>query len=949
MIGVTEDTLARLTSRFAPARNGELQTAGENTANFKWPVRTLLVLAALLGAVLVLDSGPLQAQQPQLAPANPTLQAPRGSSERLVDVRVEGNTTIPASAIARHIQTRPGRTMSEKQVRADVRALYDTRWFYSVEPIVRHVELPGQSATNDVNKKLGKVLIFKVLERPIVRKVEYRGLVKIKKKHIAPITGLKIGSPFDVSANKESARRIERYIKEKGHTFAKVELLKGDRKTDREVIFQISEGPKVKIQGVKFEGNEFFSSAVLKTKLNSKPAWVRVFGGKYDPAAIPADVASLTDYYHSLGFFDVKIDYDVKFSDDRDSAFVHYNIKEGRRFKVGQVVINGNNVLTREQLAGDLNLKAGEFFNQADLNKDLEAMRTMYGERGHMFASVNAIPRFLNRPGVANLQYEIEEDRPYTIRRVNIHIHGDSRTKRAVPLNYILTRPGDLANPKLIDRSRTRLAGTQLFEREPGKEPTVNISRVQSKERTVSSTDEATRGQSPDAKYTPYNPDKPGRPTYYGHTPTTPIQASSQYAHGSSTSQQNNIQPLTTSTIKDPAVTPTAGPATYSAQDGLHRPYDPLLENPVAPDPFQQALIAPPGQVDLDYYLNEARTGRFMFGVGVNSDAGVIGQIVLDESNFDIFRPPTSINDLFNGTAWRGGGQRFRLEAVPGDIVSRYAISWSDPFFLNTNYSLGVSGFYYERFMPDWDEDRVGGRITLGRLLTRELSISGAFRIEEVEIKNPETPTPADLAAVLGTNLLTTFRVSLTHDTRDSAFLPSEGHFARVGYEQAFGDFDYPRFDGEYRQYFTTYSRADGRGKHVLTVGGQLGWTGDDTPIFERFYAGGYQTFRGFAFRGIGPRVGDVNIGGNWMGIGTVEYKLPVTANEMLQMVVFSDFGTVEPDPGFEDIRVSVGAGIRLTIPALGPVPLAFDWGIPVVREDSDDTRVFSFYVGVNR
>ena len=103
-----------------------------------------------------------------------------------------------------------------------------------------------------------------------------------------------------------------------------------------------------------------------------------------------------------------------------------------------------------------------------------------------------------------------------------------------------------------------------------------------------------------------------------------------------------------------------------------------------------------------------------MFGVGVNSDAGVVGNIVLSEQNFDILRPPTSWADIWNGTAWRGGGQRFRIEAMPGSSVSRYLVDWSDPYFLDSNYNLGVSGFYFQRYYQDWTEERLGGRVRVG-------------------------------------------------------------------------------------------------------------------------------------------------------------------------------------------------------------------------------------------
>jgi outer membrane protein insertion porin family len=378
-------------------------------------------------------------------------------------------------------------------------------------------------------------------------------------------------------------------------------------------------------------------------------------------------------------------------------------------------------------------------------------------------------------------------------------------------------------------------------------------------------------------------------------------------------------------------------------------PGNPLFDPTPQGDPFTQVHRSPTGEIDLDYYLSEDRTGRLMFGVGVNSSSGLVGSIVLQEQNFDIMRPPTSWDDIVNGTAWRGAGQRFRIEAVPGTEVSRYTISWSDPYFLNTNNNVGVSAFYFQRYYLDWDEDRVGGRISVGRQLTQTLSVNGALRLEGVRISDVHVPTPEILQEATGDNFLSTVRGSIIHDTRDMPFLPGEGHRFEVGYEQAFGEYLYPRVDADARQYFTVYQRPDGGGRQILTVGGQMGWTGNNTPIFERFFAGGFQSFRGFAFRGVSPTEEGVYVGGQFMAVGTVEYSVPLLANDMIRLVTFSDFGTVDDGVSFGAFRASVGAGFRIALPMMGPVPLAFDFAVPVVRQQTDITQVFSFYVGLTR
>ena len=100
-----------------------------------------------------------------------------------------------------------------------------------------------------------------------------------------------------------------------------------------------------------------------------------------------------------------------------------------------------------------------------------------------------------------------------------------------------------------------------------------------------------------------------------------------------------------------------------------------------------------------------------MFGGAVNSDAGVTGQITIDERNFDITRWPRSFQDLFSGTAFRGAGETFRLEAAPGSDFQRYTINYATPnLFRYLPFSMSVSGFLYDRRFDDWDENRLGGR-----------------------------------------------------------------------------------------------------------------------------------------------------------------------------------------------------------------------------------------------
>ena len=473
-----------------------------------------------------------------------------------------------------------------------------------------------------------------------------------------------------------------------------------------------------------------------------------------------------------------------------------------------------------------------------------------------------------------------------------------------------------------------------------------------------SASDEVVRGQTPDgtvngtgAGQGPYFDDygggrqlQPSNPSAYGAQP--------QYGQGQIYQPRTNAPYTATppqgfAAPPETVVTPPPG-GSFMQAPPLGYPQD----GQILGVPGQQPVLQPPDRfVDVITTVEETQTGRFMFGVGVNSDAGVVGSIVMDEQNFDWRRIPSSWEDFRNGTAFRGAGQRLRIEAAPGTEVQRYLFDFKNPYLWDSAVSFGVSGFFYDRRFRDWDEERLGGRLSLGYQFTPDLSASAALRIENIDISRPRIPTPPELAEVLGDTQLYSLRTQIAHDTRDNTFLATEGHYVELGFEQAFGDFTFPRGTLDARRFFTLTERPDGSGRQVLSLTGRLGVSGNDTPLYEHFFAGGFSTMRGFEFRGASPVNQNVIVGGEFQLLGSVEYMFPITADDMLRGVTFVDFGTVAETVRLDSdtFRVAPGVGLRITIPALGPAPIALDFAFPVSQAPFDDTQVFSFFVGFGR
>ena len=248
----------------------------------------------------------------------------------------------------------------------------------------------------------------------------------------------------------------------------------------------------------------------------------------------------------------------------------------------------------------------------------------------------------------------------------------------------------------------------------------------------------------------------------------------------------------------------------------------------------------------------------------------------------------------------------------------------------------------------EYTEGRLGSRFVLGHQLTKSWALSAGVRIENVNVSDVSPHAPEDYREVVGDNFMFAPRVGATYDTRDSLLRPTEGGLLDMSYEQALGSYNFPILNLEASRFFTTYQRPDGSGKHVIAVNSQIGYA-PGAPVYERFFAGGFRSLRGFEFRGVGPSQNGFMTGGEFLFTNSIEYQVPILANDQLYAVGFIDSGTVERDFGITNYRVSAGVGLRVTVPALGPVPIALDFGFPINRTGSDREQVFAFWFGMYR
>jgi outer membrane protein assembly complex protein YaeT len=777
-------------------------------------------------------SGGPQAKSPFASLAQPQPMGAQAPAKVIVsDVIIQGNRNLSTEFIRNRMRTRVGKEFNANVLQEDVRDLYATKQFGNV---YADKEEDGPNRV--------KVILF-IRDYPnVVEKITYQGAVMLLEKDLDELTGLRKGMPCNPMANKIACRRIVQRYNEDGRPFASCDLIKGGEPGDTEVIFNIAEGPKVRVSGVDFQGNRFVSKQVLKTHLQTSGDLLGLpIGSTLNSAMIEHDMNELLTYYRRFGYQDVQVGRELQYSGDGREVMVVFHIQEGRRYVVRSAPqIEGVKSIPREALESMTKLKPDQHYDQTTIDGDLSRIKDWVGSQGREVA-VRSVPVFSkDEPGIVTVRYEVEERPPARVG--NITVIGNERTRMNVILRQLGIYPGQLLSYPALRQAERNLARLGIFETSP---------------------------------------------------------------------------------------------------DGSVRPTVTVVDNPDYPDSqFKDILVN----------VAETSTGSLMFGLGVNSDAGLTGSIILNERNFDLFRLPTSTDDFLNGTAFRGAGQEFRIEAVPGTQLQRYVISLREPFLFDSPYSLTTSGYFYQRFFNEYAEERLGGRFTLGRKVSDYWSILGSIRLENVQVDNVSAYAPVDYQEVKGNSFLAGFRLGANRDSRDNLLRPTEGSLIDVSVEQVTGDRNFSLANAEYTQYWTVLQRADGSGKQTLSYHSSLGWASSNTPVFERYFAGGFRSLRGFQFRGVGPDVNGFKVGGDFMFLNSLEYQVPVLANEALSLVGFVDSGTVSPRiDKWDEYRVAAGFGLRLQVPMLGPAPIALDFGFPIVKGKFDNTQVFAIFMGLGR
>ncbi len=282
---------------------------------------------------------------------------------------------------------------TERVVLEDFKRLWATNFLDNL-----WVEVNDDPYANGV---VGKRLVYHMEERPRVKIVDYTGSSKVERTKVdekmkeAGIS-LRLDSFLDEGVVRRVKGIVQGLMAEKGYEFAEVtssvEELPGGPKLVK-VVFDVQEGPKVKVRTIDFVGNTAVSDGALKRQMSStKEHWFLSWmtgRGTYQEAKFEEDADRVIEYYRNRGYVQARVGQpEIKVledSVDKETRWVQLDIPvdEGPRFKVGEFNFDGNTVINAEFLRPLFKLKPGDWYSEKRIRDGLIKAREAYGGGGY--------------------------------------------------------------------------------------------------------------------------------------------------------------------------------------------------------------------------------------------------------------------------------------------------------------------------------------------------------------------------------------------------------------------------------------------------------------------------------------------------------------------------------------------------------------------------------------
>ncbi|MGE5307551.1 MAG: outer membrane protein assembly factor BamA [Deltaproteobacteria bacterium] len=722
-----------------------------------------------------------------------------------------------------------------------------------------------------------------------VTAIEIRGNKSISEATVVSKLKTKIGSPYQENIVSDDLKRL--YLT--GY-FSDVKIDTEDYKEGVKIIITVKERPI--IEKVTFSGSRrAISDAKLKETIKSKE-------GQYlDYPTLSEDVKAVKGLYEKKGYGKVDVTDTANVDEKTNKATVNFNINEGQRQRIRRIFIEGNLHYSDGKLLKVIKTRRAWLFNSGVLKEDVlqedvDRLKTFYQNNGYIDAAASVQTSIDPNGKFIYVTFTIEEGKRYYVGSVDMKGYKDvSENDIRSKITRMVT--GKVFSPEGLKKDVSDIQG--LYFDKGYISAGVNATTALSREGLV------------DVMFTIVE---------------------NEIAYVNKVKVRGNVK------TKDVVIRREMRLKPGERFDGekLRRSKE-RLQNLGFFDEVSYDIedTAEPNKKDLIVDVKEAKTGMFSFGGGYSTVDKLVGFVEIEQKNFD----------WKNWPYFTGAGQDLKLRTSFGSVSKAFELSYTEPWLFDYPVSFGFD--LYKRTHSrssdtgyGYDEDVTGGDIRLGKELSEYVRGNFTYRYDTIKISNIDTPASQALLDEQGTNSISSTEYGLSYDTRDNVFNPTKGDFDTTSLQIAGGPFggtkDFWKSFSRASHYFPLWHGSSLEARGRLGIGKAYG-DSERIPIYERFFAGGAYTVRGYRERKVGPIdpfSGDP-VGGESLLVGNLEYTYPVL--DFFRVAAFYDIGNVwekAGDIGNGGFKAGTGVGFRLKTP-IGPIML--DYGIPLNKEPGSD------------
>lgn len=389
--------------------------------------------------------------------------------EVVEQIIIAGNERVTDETIIYYLSSREGDNFNRDLLKRDFRVLWATGFF-------SNILIEEEDGTR------GKIVKITLEENPVIKDIVYKTGKKLKEDDI--VKKLKEKDEFILPYSYYSPHKIQRIegtikelLFEKGLTTGTVTVEENKKgSNEMEIVFDINEGPKVKVGEIYFTGQTELGKARLMSgiKENKKHNLYSWIAGKdnFKEDLLPDDLVSLKEKFQEYGYMEAVIGEPIIEDIEKSTIFLKKRamkkilipVNAGSRYNTGEIKIEGNKVLTTEGLLTLIKLKEGKPYTTKVREEAVEKIREVYMDGGYLFSQPMPVESLDPKRKIVNLTVNIYEGEVAYLRK--IEFTGNTYTKDKVIRREMLIREGERFRFSAFKNSILRMKQLGLVEME---------------------------------------------------------------------------------------------------------------------------------------------------------------------------------------------------------------------------------------------------------------------------------------------------------------------------------------------------------------------------------------------------------------------------------------------------------------------------------------------------